>query len=408
MFKLIKQNKVKQVKYGICAPTGFTANAVNVGLRKKKLDLGILYSEKPCIWAGTFTKNLAIAAPVKFTLSNQNNTVQAIVVNSGIANACTGKKGFNMTLKTAKITANLFNIHYKNTLIFSTGVIGRVPDIKKVTDGLKKIVPVLKKEGHTNISNAILTTDTVKKEIAVECVIKGKKVKIGAMAKGSGMIGPDMATLLVFVTTDISIEKKILTGMFKDVVDHTLNRITIDGDMSTNDSAVILANGMAENEVLTSQDTKELKIFQEHLFYVMDTLARLLVEDGEGATKFITIKVMNAKTEDDAKKIGFKIANSPLVKTAFFGSDANWGRVLASAGASGAIFDPDKVEIRFGRYLLYKNGNPVRFSEKKLKKYLDGSMLEVMIKINTGRESFSVYTSDLTINYIKINAHYRS
>ncbi len=408
MLEFIKLHKIKQVPAGITAPKGFTANAVNSGLRKKKLDFGVFFSEKSCNCSGCFTKNIVKAAPVLFSSLNIKNKIHAVVINSGIANACTGKRGYADTKKTAEVTAKLLNLKSKNILVFSTGVIGKFLDMKKIIPGLEKVIPLLKQEGHKNISEAILTTDTVKKEIAVEFFIKGKKMRIGAMAKGSGMIAPNIATMLVFITSDINIEKKLLNEIFTELADKSFNKITIDGDMSTNDSAVILCNGTAGNRLLTGKDKKEIRIFYNNLYYVMDELAKQLVADGEGVTKFIQINVINAGTVKDARKIGFKIANSPLVKTAFYGSDANWGRVLASAGASGVNFNPDKVEIKFGRYVLYRNGMPVKFNEKRLKKYLDKREIEVFFNVGSGKESFLVYTSDLTEEYIKINAHYRS
>lgn len=405
MFDFIK---IKEISSGITAPVGFKANGINAGLRKKNLDLGLFYSEKSCICAGVFTKNVIKAAPVIFSSANIKNKIQAVVINSGIANACTGKKGFADTQKTALKTAALLNIKKNNVLVFSTGVIGKYLDMKKITGGLKKLVSILTKKGHENIAKAIMTTDLVKKEAAVEFNIKGKSVKIGAMAKGAGMIAPNMATMLCFITSDITIEKKLLNKIFKDIVNKTFNRITIDGDMSTNDSVVMLCNGLIGNKIITSKDKKEIKVFSANLYYVMDKLAKELVKDGEGVTKFIKIKINSAKSKKDAEKIGFKIANSPLVKTAFYGSDANWGRILGAVGASGVIFNPDKVEIKFGKYSLYKNGSPVKFSEKKLEKYLKQSEVDVYVNLNQGKESCVIYTSDLTEEYIKINAHYRS
>ncbi len=399
---------MKTIQSGITAPKGFLAGGINCGIKKKKMDLSLVYSEKPSTCAGTFTKNIVKSPTVLFSSENITNNIQAVVINSGIANACTGKRGYNDTKKTAEIISKLLNIQKKNVLVFSTGVIGVYLDIKKIEAGLKKLAPSLSKKAHNNASEAILTTDTVKKEIAVEFMIKGKKVRLGGMAKGSGMIAPDMATMLAFITSDINIEKKVLTGIFKETVNKTFNRITIDGDMSTNDSVVILCNAMAENKLITEKNIKELKIFYNSLYYVLDELTKQIIKDGEGATKFIKVNILNSKNEKEALKIGFKIANSPLVKTAFYGCDANWGRILAAAGSAGVKFDPDKIEIKFGKHALFKNGLPVKFSEKTLKKYLQKKEIDLFFNLKTGSNNIVIYTSDLTENYIKINAHYRS
>ncbi len=399
---------MKTIQSGITAPKGFLAGGINCGIKKKKIDLGVLYSENPCICAGTFTKNIVKSPTVQFSSENIKNNIQAVVINSGIANACTGKRGYNDTKKTAEIISELLKIQKNNVLVFSTGVIGVYLDIKKIEAGLKKLAPSLSKKAHNNASEAILTTDTVKKEIAVEFMIKGKKVRLGGMAKGSGMIAPDMATMLAFITSDINIEKKVLTGIFKETVNKTFNRITIDGDMSTNDSVVILCNAMAENKLITEKNIKELKIFYNSLYYVLDELTKQIIKDGEGATKFIKVNILNSKNEKEALKIGFKIANSPLVKTAFYGCDANWGRILAAAGSAGVKFNPDKIEIKFGKHTLFKNGLPVKFLEKTLKKYLQKKEIDLFFNLKTGSNNIVIYTSDLTENYIKINAHYRS
>ena len=400
--------KVKKIQSGITAPKGFTANGINCGVKKNKLDLGVIYSERPCICAGTFTKNIFKSPAVKFSLQNIKNKIQAVVINSGIANACTGKQGYKDAVKTAQIISGLLNIHQKNILAFSTGVIGQFLNMEKICTGLKKLVPILSKKGHDNVAKAIMTTDTVKKEVAVEFTINDKKIKLGSMAKGSGMIAPDMATMLAFITSDINIDKEVLNKIFKDIVYRTFNRITIDGDTSTSDSVVILCNGMADNKLITVKDKNGIKIFSANLYYLMDELVKKLVKDGEGATKFIKVNVLNSRNEKEALKIGFKIANSLLVKTAIYGSDANWGRIVAAAGSAGVSFDPDRVEVKLGRYILFRNGMPVKFSEKLLKKYLNQSEIELYFNVNTGKENIIIYTSDLTEEYIRINAHYRS
>ncbi len=402
------KKKFKIIEGGITAPKGFLANGVNCGLRKNKLDLAVIYSEKPCTAAGTFTKNIVKAAPVIFTQENINNPIYALVVNSKIANACTGKKGYDDTVTTSKILGNLLDIASSNVLIFSTGIIGKFLDMQKIQKGLYSVSKILSKEGGKNVAKAILTTDTVKKEIAVECTVLGKKVKIAGIAKGSGMIAPDMATLLAFITSDICIEKKLLKKIFNEIVNKTFNTITIDGEMSTNDSAVIVCNSLAGNKMLTEKDKKDVKVFYDNLFFVMKDLSKKLVKDGEGATKLIEINVVNAKSRNEAKTIGFKIGNSPLVKTAIYGADANWGRILATVGAKGIKFNPNKIEIKFGPYTLFKNGSPAKFSEKRLKSYLHNHEIKIIFNLNQGKNKYTVFSSDFTEEYIKINAHYRS
>ena len=250
--------KIKKIQSGVTAPKGFLANGICCGIKKKKPDIGVIYSEKPCTCTGVFTKNIFKSPPVKISSQNIHNKIQAVVVNSGTANACTGKRGYRDAIKTTEIISGLLDLQSKNVLVFSTGVIGQFLDMNKMKTGLKKIIPILNKNGHDNIVKAIMTTDTVKKEIAVEFTIKGKKVKIGGMAKGSGMIAPNMATMLSFLTSDINIEKKILSKIFKDIACRTFNRLTIDGDMSTSDSVVLLCNGMADNKLITEKNEKYL------------------------------------------------------------------------------------------------------------------------------------------------------
>lgn len=404
----MKKKNISRIKSGITAPAGFFANGIHSGIKKKNLDLGVIYSEKPCTTVGCFTRNIVKAAPVLFSKENINKGIQAVIVNSGNANACTGKRGYNDTKSIAQLTAELLNISEKKILTCSTGVIGKYLPVNRIKRGIKRLVPLLDKKGYANMAQAILTTDTKKKEIAVQFSIKGKQVKMAGIAKGSGMIAPDMATLLAFITSDLNIEKRVLKDLFSDIIEQTFNKITIDGDMSTNDSVIMMCNGYADNRCVTKNDKKEIKIIYEHLFFIMDYLARELVKDGEGITKVIKVCVNQARSLKEAKKIAFKIANSPLVKTAVYGCDANWGRILASAGAAGVNFNPDQVEIKFGSYSLYKKGVPVSFSEKELKQYLKKREIDININLKQGRESFSVFSTDLTEEYIQINAHYRS
>lgn len=399
---------IKIIRGGVTAPEGFLAAGINCGLRKNRPDLGLIYSKTPCLAAGAFTKNRVKAAPVLFSMKNIKNPVHAIVVNSRVANACTGRRGAEDTLRTARIASRLLGTGVRNILIASTGVIGKFLDMKKISSGLKLLAGKLSRRGNEGVAQAMLTTDTVKKETAIELMVKGRKVRIGGIAKGSGMIGPDMATLLAFITTDVLIDKTLMKKVFAEGVKRSFNAITIDGDMSTNDTALMLANGRAGNSLLGPGDAKDLALFSRALHYVLDDLARKLVMDGEGATRFVRISVSGCAREDEARAIAFKIARSPLVKTAFYGSDANWGRILASAGSAGVAFDPERAVIRFGPTTLYKNGEPAAFSESLLKKYLSQKEIAVSLDLGQGKGSFTVLTTDLTEDYIRINAHYRS
>ncbi|MDD5067307.1 MAG: bifunctional glutamate N-acetyltransferase/amino-acid acetyltransferase ArgJ [bacterium] len=403
-----RYNRIRSIQGSVTAPRGFIANGINCGLRKERPDIGLLFSLTPCVAAGAFTRNLVKAAPVRFCMKNLANPIHAVFVNSRIANACTGPRGYQDTVSISRMVSDLLGIKPQNVLVASTGIIGRFLDMRKIGAGLKELAPGLNRKGNRNMARAILTTDTKEKEIAVEFRIKGKKVKLGGIAKGSGMIAPDMATLLAFLTSDIKIEKKILQKIFSEVISRTFNAITIDGDMSTNDTALILCNGQAGNDTLTAKDKKDLAVFRDHLYYVLNDLSVKLVKDGEGVTRFVRLHVVHAADRSQAGAIGFKIANSPLVKTAFYGSDANWGRILGAAGAAGVHFNPEKVEVRFGPYTLCRKGAPVTFSEGLLKKYLSRGEIDVTIDLHQGKESFVIYTSDLTEDYIRINAHYRS
>jgi len=403
-----KKIGIKIVSGGITAPEGFVANGINCGIKKKRPDLGLIFSKEECIAVGTFTTNLVKAAPIILCKKNINNKINAIVVNSGIANACTGAKGLRDAEEINVFLAKLLNIKPSNILQLSTGVIGEYLSVSKIKNGLKKLIPSLDKKNHLNMGKAIMTTDTFPKEIAVEFEIKNKRVKIGGIAKGSGMISPKMATMLCIITSDVNIEKGLLNKIFKEIVNKTFNRITIDGDMSTNDAAIMLANGCAENKIIKMKDEKEKKIFYENLYFVMDHLAKELVKDGEGATKFIKLKIDKINDEKKGEKIGFKIANSLLFKTAMYGGDANWGRVLASVGSVGIDFDIEKIIIKFGPYVLFKNGKPVKFSEVKVEKYLSQKEIEVSVILNEGENSLIIYTTDLTEEYIKINSKYRT
>jgi len=400
--------KIKTFEGNVTFPKGFLAAGLNCGLRIKKPDLALIYSVKKCIAVGAFTRNKFQAAPIIVSKENIKNPIQAIIVNSSNANAGTGEKGIEDAKKMCSITSSFLNINEKNVLVFSTGVIGKFLDMKKIEKGIKTLIPLLSNRYNQTVSSAILTTDKMIKECAVEFNIKNKKVRIGSIAKGSGMIEPNMATMLCFITSDVNIKKSVLKKLFLNAIENSFNLITIDGDMSTNDAVVMLANGMAENNIIDKTNSKEAKIFYENLLFVMKRIAYLIVKDGEGVTKVIEIIVKNCSTKEKARIIGKRIANSMLVKTAIYGEDANWGRVLAALGSTLQNFDRKKVVIKFGNYIMFKNEKPVKFDEIALKNYLKNNEIKITVDLNEGKESISILTGDLTEEYIRINAKYRS
>ncbi len=406
-YKALHKIPFKEIKGGINSVPGFISAGINSGLRKVKPDLGLIISDTKCVGAAVFTKNIVKAAPVIYSMKYINKPISAVIINSANANACTGEKGLEDTYTVASYVAQKLNLKTSNVLVFSTGVIGEYLPVKKIVSGIDKLTDIIKDGGNNNITKAILTTDKVEKEVSIEFKLKGKKIRIAGIAKGSGMIAPNMATMLAFIVSNIVIEKSLLKKLFKTAVENSFNLITVDGDMSTNDSVLFLTNSKAENNPIKESDKLEKEIFYNMLLYVMKKLARMIVEDGEGATKLIKIKVENASDKKSARKIAFKIANSSLVKTAVYGSDANWGRILAAAGSAGVKFNPDKVIIKFGNHILY-NGEPVKFSEKKLKQYLDKKEINITVDLKKGKYSAEVLTSDLTEEYIKINSKYRT
>jgi len=404
----MKKQKIKESSGGVTAPQGFLSAGINCGLRKSKPDLALIYSTEKCVAVAAFTKNLFRAAPVVVSKENIKNPIQAVIINSGNANACTGKRGINNAQEMCSLTAQYLNIKPENVLVFSTGVIGKYLEMNKIRQGIKILIPLLSKNSHIQSAQAILTTDKVIKEVAVEFKIKNKKVKIGAMAKGSGMIAPDMATMLAFITSDINIEKKLLKKLFKKAIEESFNLISVDGEMSTNDSVVFLTNRMANNPIITEDTSLYSNIFYNNLLYVMQKLAKLIVKDGEGVTKVIEIFVKNAANKRKAKKIAQAVANSPLVKTAIYGEDPNWGRIIASIGGCGEKFLPEKVSLKFGNYTVFRNNTPVKSNEEKLKQYLKNDEIKIVINLNEGNETVKFITGDLTEEYININAKYRT
>lgn len=403
------------IEGGITAPKGFLATGEHVGVKKVKKDLAIIYSEKPALCSAVFTKNLVKAPPLWWCekLVKEKQKIQAIVINSGNANACTGDRGYQDALAMAETLSECLNIKKESVLVTSTGVIGVYLPMDKIIPGIKETSKTLGSDEKSakRCAKAIMTTDTFRKEIAVEIDIKGKKVKLAGIAKGSGMIHPNMATMLGFITTDINISQELLDKAFKENINDSFNMITVDGETSTNDMAVILANGLAENPVVDKED-EDYEKFKTALDYITKYLAKQIVKDGEGATKFLECQIFNAKSKEDARGLCKAILNSNLVKTAFFGNDANWGRILSAMGASGVDFDPNQVKISFkndtGEIKLFENGLPVEFDEDFAFKILKQEEIKILIDMNRGLESIIGWGCDLSFDYVKINAEYRT
>ena len=377
--------------------------------------MALIYSEKPCRTAGTFTTNVVKAAPVKWDKSIVESKVrsQAVIVNSGIANACTGAEGMEYCRETAEEVAKILGIDAKGVLIGSTGVIGMQLPIDRIKAGIAKLAEGRSAdlESGTEAAKAIMTTDTRKKEAAVRLEIGGKTVTIGGMAKGSGMIHPNMCTMLSFITTDAKISKKALQAALSSDVEDTYNMISVDGDTSTNDTVLLLANGMAGNDKIKI-GTPEFEQFKEALHYINETLAKKMAGDGEGATALFEAKIIGAKTKEQAKTLAKSIVCSNLTKAAIAGHDANWGRILCAMGYSGAEFDPEKVDLYFesaaGKLKIIENGTAVDYSEEKATEILSEPEVTAIADIKEGSAEAAAWGCDLTHGYIDINADYRS
>ncbi len=395
---------------GITGPKGFLATGVHCGVKKAKKDLALVFSTAPAIGAAVFTQNKVPAAPIivdKLQLKKSFNT-RAIVINSGNANACTGERGLNDAWSMAKIAASSLGISESEVLVSSTGVIGQYLPIGKIESGIAEAAPTLSAEGHTDAAEAIMTTDTFTKELAVQFALDGVVVTIGGMSKGSGMIAPNMATMLAFVTTDASITPELLGYSLRQAVDRSFNRISVDGDTSTNDMVAILANSLAGNKELSDLEDPSYKMFYDALVYLLVRLCKMIVVDGEGATKFVEIHVTGASSEADAVQAARAIANSSLVKTAIHGEDAKWGRILAAVGYSGIEFNPEDVEIFFGDVPILRQNYCIDFSEEDAKRVLSQKEITITVDLHQGPGSASFWTCDLSKEYVAINANYRS
>ena len=407
---------MKQIAGGVTAAKGYEAASTAAGIKyQNRTDMAMIYSQVPCVAAGTFTTNVVKAAPVKWDqqVVKSGVKVQAIIVNSGIANACTGAEGFGYCKDTADAAAAALGISADGVLVGSTGVIGKQIPIEKLTAGVAELAKKKQAtlESGQEAAKALMTTDTKVKELAVEIEVAGKTVTIGGMAKGSGMIHPNMCTMLAFITTDAVISKETLQKALSEDVDDTYNMISVDGDTSTNDTVLLLANGMAENEEII-YGSEAYEMFTEALHVINEYLAKKIAGDGEGATALFEVKAVGCESKEQAKTLAKSIVCSNLTKTAIAGHDANWGRILCAMGYSGAQFDPEQVDLFFesaaGKIQIIENGTAVNYSEAEATKILSEPEVTAIADVKMGEETATAWGCDLTHGYIEINADYRS
>ena len=407
---------MKEIMGGVTAAKGFEAGAAAAEIKyKNRTDMAMIYSQVPCHVAGVFTTNVVKAAPVKWDKEVVTNSeyAQAVVVNSGIANACTGTEGYGYCLETAKAVSEELNIPESAVLVGSTGVIGMQLPIDRIKKGVKMLAKVKSDsiESGTDAAKAIMTTDTVKKEIAVTFTLGGKEVTLGGMCKGSGMIHPNMCTMLGFITTDAAISKEMLQKALSEDVKDTFNMVSVDGDTSTNDTVLLMANGLAGNPEI-AEENEDFETFCKALNYVNTYLARKMAGDGEGATALFTVKVIGAESKEQAVTLSKSIITSSLTKAAIFGHDANWGRILCAMGYSGAQFDPEKVDLTFesaaGSLKIIENGVALDYSEEEASKILSEEEVIAIADVKMGTATATAWGCDLTYDYVKINADYRS
>lgn len=389
---------------------GFKGNGINSKIKFKNLDLGVIYSDFPCTTAGVFTQNKSCAAPVKISKKNIENQIKAVIINSGNANACTGTQGMQDAEKMCTLIAKELNINSNEVLVASTGIIGKPLPMNDIATGIKTIVQDINYENFNLLPEAIKTTDLYEKKNSTKLVIDESEVKINGIAKGSGMIHPNMATTLAFVTTNVNIKKNILQEMLKEICDLTFNMISVDGDTSTNDSLIVLSNNTANNKIIDSKDSPQYNAFKEALHKIIEDLAIKVVKDGEGATKLITTYVSESSSKEDAKKQAKAVVTSNLVKAAFFGEDINWGRILCALGYSGTDFNPDQVSLKFQsedkEITILKNGMPYEYDEKIGADIMSKDEINILISMKTGEFSAKAWGCDLTYDYVKINACY--
>ena len=420
---------MKQISGGVTAPMGFTASGVHCGVKKgkgdgnqparsgmpevlaDKKDLALIVSEQPCAAAAVYTMNRVKAAPIYVTMDHlENGEAQAIVANSGNANAC-APNSHEHAEEMCVLAARATGLKPEDFVVASTGVIGQELNIDAIGKGLPQAAAALSRDGSDAAANAIMTTDTVKKELAFTCSIGGKTVTLGAIAKGSGMIHPNMGTMLCFITTDCAITPELLSDALHEIVPRTFNRVTVDGDTSTNDMCVVLANSMAGNPLIEWKDDG-YTVFVKTLRHLCEQLSRAIAADGEGASKLITCTVQGARSEESAERLAKAVVASPLVKAAMFGADANWGRVLCAIGYSGAAVDVDKIDVSFrsaaGQVDVCQNGAGIPFSEEEAAKVLKENEITILVHLHQGEASAEAYGCDLTYDYVKINGDYRT
>lgn len=407
---------MKVIEGGVTAAKGFTAASCAAGIKyKERTDMAFVFSKKPCTCAGTFTSNVVKAACVQWDqkIVYSGDPMHGVVINSGIANACTGKEGFDACEATAKAVEKTLGVPFNTVAVASTGVIGMQLPVDKLVAGVENMSKTLDDSisAGTAASKAIMTTDTVNKEVAVTFEIGGKEITLGGMSKGSGMIHPNMCTMLAFLTTDINIDKALLQEAVSEVVRDSFNMITVDGDTSTNDTLLVMANGESGNEIIKDK-SEDYNVFKEALSYVCTFLAKKMAADGEGASKLFEAKVVNARTKDDARTLSRAIVGSNLSKAAIFGCDANFGRFLCAMGYSGAEFDQNDVELFFesesGRLKVFDRGTPIVFDEDEALKIMKADAVTVFVDMHEGNEEATAWGCDLTYDYVRINADYRS
>lgn len=404
---------IKFTDGGVTAPKGFTANGIHCGIRKSKdkKDLALIFCEKECDTAAVYTQNLVCGAPITVTKNNiSNGKARAVVCNSGIANTCNAD-GIEKAEGMCEITANALGISKSDIIVASTGVIGQPLDLEPVKNGINELVSGLNKNGSDSAANAIMTTDTVKKEFACEFTLGGKPCHIGAISKGSGMIHPNMATMLAFITTDADISSEMLKSSLLEVVADSFNMLSVDGDTSTNDTVAVLASGLCENERITEKND-DYRTFTLALSSICEKLVKLMAKDGEGATKLVECVVTGASDVKTAKTCAKAVICSSLVKAAMFGSDANWGRILCALGYSGVDIDVHRVDVKFssdgGEIEVCKDGSGIDFSEELAKKVLSCDEVYILVDLKSGASCATAYGCDLTYDYVKINGDYRT
>jgi len=397
---------MKIIEGGITTAKSFKASALNSGVKKSGSDLALIYSEVPAIACGMFTQNRVQAAPVKVSrLHLKKITSQAIIVNSGNANCCTGKHGEDAALAMTEIAANKLGLEKEDILVASTGIIGIPLPIEKIKKSIPALVKNLSKAGGHSVAKAIMTTDKTVKELSCEIKIGKQSIRLGGIAKGAGMICPNMATMLCFITTDVHITRRALKLALKRAVGKSFNSISIDGETSTNDMVLVMANSAAGGDLI-DRHKEDFEKFCHALEYLTSELAKKIVKDGEGATKFVEIMIKNAASNSGARRIAKKLANSILLKTALFGEDPNWGRIASAAGASGVKFNPHKLDIYIDQKRVLKDGTAVKVDKKELIDHFKKKNINITIDLKRGNRVYKVWTTDLSLDYIKLNAHY--